>query len=411
MTGEITNRVRVLARPETNGFASSDNASDDGAGAFPLDVEEISMGEGDRELLDHQRQIGENEPTPKLVGGSMAKLSLTMMLRGLASGAGHGVDANTITADGLDHLFLSFHADSGGGDPRTTTEGQTITAGTNATLTSIAASWLRNDLVHVYDAAPSSLAPIHDVARIAGAASPFNIDPNLSSAPDSGAAVGYGGIMFRKADRPSLLGPTLSLVVIRDGIQREFVGMRPSSVKLTGNARGKVVMTVELTGLSREITAYATLPNHSVPAATELQGRHCNIKWGDTVYDLPAWELDFGISQFLVPGTSLNDEGFSDNIITDWAPVFSFNPVFAQAWEDAFGDEGTMMLQVGRGTPAGGIVNVWAFFFERGQIVACPHVDDNKVYRNQVQISANSPEYPAALGGTERGVLYTAARF
>lgn len=402
MAGQITNKARVLVRPETS-IGASLNSGDDGAGALPLDVVEVSFPEGDPDMLEHRRQIGHNEPTEKVIGGGVGSVNVKFASRGLPTPAGDGVNASTNTEDAITRIIESFTQD------RATTAGGAVTSATTSAIT-CAGTYARNDLILIHEA--GLLSPERgNISRNASTGSPYSVDPELED-NYTGAAITYGAEFFRKPDAPSGLGSPLSVLVERDGIQHEIVGARPNSVKVSFNPRGIAMWDVTFVGFKRNRTSYSSLPAHAVPAVSEIQGRVCQLHFNDTIYALGNCEFDFGIQQEFVPG-STGEEGYTDNWITDYTPMVTFTTLYATAWEDAVAasTKGTMLLQIGKGALENSLINTFGIFFEKAQVGPVTQQADERKFRNGVTIEAISPEHPSALGGSERGVLFTVGRW
>lgn len=405
MTGELSNRRRVLLRPEVQ-FGISQNIGDDAAGAIPFDVLTMSLPEGTPELLANERQTGENESTPMLVGGGMAKQSLSFAVKAADLVAGDTVDMSTHTKDAISYVLESVT------QSRATTVGATLDAAghTAEEVTVAAAPWTKNDLVLFHE--PNALSPERgEWARIADAGSPYSIDPDLSFIPSGATCIGYGAEIYRKPSSQQA-GGWLTLLSIIDGVQWELVGCRPSSFKGTMNPRGVIVCTVDFVGILRTRPAYASIPAHAVTAEPELQGRLGSLAFGDTRYDVGGIEFDLGLKQKFIMSSTQGEQGYSNNVISEWKPTIKFSPLFATAWEDMIGSEATALLQLGRGNLSGGRLSSLSLFFERGQIISVGNEDDDTTMRNAVTVEAKTPEYPAALqtGGAERGHLFALAR-
>jgi len=418
MTGQLSNRKRLLLRTETvNG--TSDNPSDAGALAVPVDTTELGFAEIDPEMLEFQRQTGENEPTNSLIGGGMGKVSFTMALKGPDGTATTPPGSNlTAVSDALTILCNSAFAD------RVFSVSDTcLAAGSTVNdLACTTAAWGKNDILCLYEA--GLLTPNRAMwVRSAGTASPYPVDPTMEAVVTN-STIAYGTEIWRKPSFPSALGSSLSAVIEQDGIQHELTFCRPSSLKITYTARQVVLVSCELVGRTSSRTNYASLPDAAVTGPSELQGRLCRIKYGDTVVDTSQCELDFGLKQKLVLGAD-DAEGISDNVITRYDPVVTFSPLYSTDWEDAVANSNrqtggtptqanidSLQLMYGAGALSGGFINSGCLWGERAQILAAPTTDDDELMRNGISIKLVSPEFPAALqtGGADRGHMFSWCR-
>src|SRR3990172_3853092 len=219
MPGQLSNRRRLLIRPEAT-FGLSANIADNAAGALPFDVLTLSIPEGVRELLTSDRAIGENEPTPMLIGGGVAKQSFSWESKSFDGIAGDAINASTVVADAMTRILENAT------QTRATTTGRTGTVATFNVLTAAAGTFTKNDLIVFRPTTP--LAPDRaNWSRIASLATPYQIDPNVEA---NGAGIAYGAEQYTKPDSQQA-GGWLTLLSLIDGIQYELTGCRLSTLK------------------------------------------------------------------------------------------------------------------------------------------------------------------------------------
>lgn len=396
MPATLSNRNRGWLRPEVT-FGLSANIADNGAGAIPLHVKDLGLLNDDREMLEFQRQTGENEPTPRVPGGSMGKVRISGAWKGKASAAGVGTNMSAVALDPISLLIATMMA------PRVTTAGAAVTAGGAAAITTVQAV-PRGDLLFTANGTRGQWA------RNQSAASPYTVAPAWTTPPINGD-VAYGTESFVRAGPVAALGPHVSLVVDLDGVQREMTGCRASAFKVSMNARGIVTYEAELTGLIVRRTAYNALPIHTREPNSELVGLSTRVAWGPTYFGVQMLEVNFNPKVELVL-SSEGTEGIGDIIVSGITPTAKITPQYAVGFQTDF-ETNTMrelLIQLGNGALVGGVVNSTCIWFERAQIISPNLSGDGSIVRQDIQIEAKNPEYPTALGGAIRGNLVQIAR-
>lgn len=385
-------RKKALWLATESAYSTDPSASGAGYVAAPADaLPEIEDG---KEPIETNYQHGENWDSALEEGpDGWALNGVEFPLIGLATAAGDGVDASTVTDDWLDQILLHIFG------VQETTEGETVTSVTSATNLVLATD--------VYDL--HEVFPLHEASVPARERAQFNVitaDNGLgdydvapgfsdySTAPPTAAAIAYGVKRYSFDDDG---GNTLAMVY-RDASQDyTLLGGRCTSAQIRIPAGGgRVKLVTSWRGDRKIAESKASLPAAlTAPAITPIRAVRSPLWFNGTEYGSSEIMIDLGLSTQEIQSTA-GSEGRAGDEHAMQKPAVTMKPRFTNAINNlkrASGGptKGRLLVQVGGGALVGGVINAMAAHIDQAQAKVVTRMDDNNVARQEVQFFTSTP--------------------
>lgn len=369
------------------GLVESAFGSDpDATGAGYLYIPALSVGDlaDTKDPLPTNYFNNENFPTAPIPGPDGWSFDLEFPLIGLASAAGAGTNASTVTADWLDMILLHIF-----GATRTTA-GVAATGGSTTTITAATDPYDNQDVIAIFRAAVPAGAVRSQIARILSAASPYTVSPTLASAPTA-ASVAYGGRHYQhNADG----GATLAFVYRDDSdVEYTCTGGRVTSYEITGESRGIWRMKVSISGDNKTLTTKGdTLPDPAAPATTPLIVTLSPIAFNGAFIETRMITIAGNLTTDPTLATS-GVNGRSGWINVSYEPTITIEPLRTDALLNFKRDvtRGDLTVQLGAGVLAGGALNVMSVHANEVYARSVAPSDDNGRARQTIEFAVTNP--------------------
>lgn len=355
-------------------------------GASYLYVPAMNVGDlqDGKALLETNYNNGENWPTAGVAGPDGWSFDFEVPLIGMATAAGNGVNASTVTADWLDALKLHVL-----GTLRTT-PGLTLTGTTVSTLTAASSPYSAQDIAAVFLANVPTNAPRSQLALITNSASPYSIAPSMVQSP--GASVAYGGKHYRASSDG---GASLAFVYTEDDLMYLCLGGRITAYVESADSRGIWKAKVTVSGDSKALTSTGvktSLPAAAAPAVTPLICTLSPVFFNGSAMETKSISIDYGVNAqpYLVTGAP---NGRGDFLNIALAPKISVEPLRTDAHLllKRNGTTGRLMIQQGAGVLSGGVLNLGAFHAESVQAMEVAFSDDSGRARQKIDFTVVNP--------------------
>lgn len=355
----------------------------DGSDYVYVPAEGLTYEEG-TEILTTSYSTGRNFPTESEVGADGGSITFSTPLLGLATAAGAGTNASTVTADWLDRLLAHTFGGS------STTEGVAATGGTTSTFTAATTVGAAQDLIALFTASTPSAAPRtlwSQLQSITGSGPyTYNLAPDVAVAPTS-STVSYGVKQYRPDDDG---GATLAAVVTDDALVYTYLGGRVTRCRIVAPAKQRVMVEWTIAFDRRSLDAGKT----SLPAAARLAYTPIKMMRSPVVFNGSAiatrmLEIDFAVTASEVTDTSgVNGRGGHELISI--APTVTIEPLRADS-HDALKramTRGPLVAQLGAGVLESSRLNTCALHLARCEAREVTYTADNGITRNRIVFSA-----------------------
>lgn len=355
-------------------------------GSAYLHVPAMSVGDlqDGKAILETNYNNGENWPTAGVAGPDGWSFDFEVPLIGMATAAGNGTNASTVTADWLDTLKLHLM-----GSLRTIA-GLTLTATTVSTLTGASNPWIAQDIVAVFLSTVPTNAPRSQIALVTNAASPYSIAPSMVQSP--GASVAYGSKMYRATSDG---GASLAFVYTEDDLMYLCLGGRITGYVESADSRGIWKAKVTVSGDSKTLTntgVKTSLPAAAAPATTPLICTLSPVFFNGSALETKSISIDYGVNAapYLVTGAA---NGRGDFLNIALAPKVSVEPLRTDAnlLLKRNGTTGRLMIQQGAGIFAASSLNLGAFHAESVQAQEVNYSDDAGRARQKIDFTVVNP--------------------
>lgn len=334
------------------------------------------------EIIETAYSTSRNFPTEGEVGAQGHTVSFSVPLIGLASAAGNGVNASTVTNDWLDVLLLSIFG------AQTTTEGEAVTGSTTSSLTTADSNWATvQNLVPVHIASIPAAAERTQWSQIqTSATGTTTLAPTLQASPGNGA-VAYGCKQYRVDDDG---GATLALVLTDDALVYTFLGGRVTSFRITLEHKRRAMAQVTMQFDRRSLDAGKTsLPSAALMATTPVKAFRSPVFFGNSRYSTRMVEIDFGLTAAEVQDTeSTNGRGGYE--LVSIAPTVTIEPLRADAYDVLKQGltRNPLLVQLGAGVVSGGVLNSLALHLARAEAREVSYTAQDGITRNRVVFTA-----------------------
>jgi hypothetical protein len=365
-------------------MAESTYATDpdsDGSSYLYVPAEGITY-EEQTEIIETAYSTSRNFPTEAEVGAQGHSVTFSVPLIGLASAAGNGTDASTVTADWLDTLLLHVFGSS------STTEGESVTGSTTSSLTTADSNWATvQNLVPVHIASVPTGAERTQWSQIqSSAAGATTLAPTLQQSPGNGA-VAYGVRQYRADDDG---GASIALVLTDDTLVYTFLGGRVTSLRITGEHKRRAMAQVTIQFDRRSLDAgKSSLPSAALMTTTPVKAFRSPVFFGNDRYATRMVEIDFGLSAAEVQDTeSTNGRGGYE--LVSIAPTVTIEPLRSNTY-DALKQNLTrnpLLVQLGGGVVSGGVLNSLALHLARCEVREVAYTAQDGITRNRLVFTA-----------------------
>jgi hypothetical protein len=309
-------------------------------------------------------------------------LSFKTPVVGLASGAGDGVSAGSVSADWLDMLLANVHGDA------VNTSGEAVAAGatTSNLILAAAAALADQDIACVANATRAQWRQVTDDAT----------DPTLAIAPDWGVApvdtdILYGARRYAMSS-PQLGGGDpatdkyLRGHLVLGGAEYNLRGGYVTGLSLAADVNKRLMLSWSLSGVTKvEGSVAVGVDPLAAPATTPIKLQKASIHHGATSVDTSSFSLDWGLAAEPVM-SSVADQGIVGWKTTAFDPKVSVKPLFADSWTalKRAGTSGLLVAQFGVGAVSGGVVNSCAMALADAQSDAADPAAEGAIRRNAV---------------------------
>lgn len=218
----------------------------------------------------------------------------------------------------------------------------------------------------------------------------YDIAPTLETAPTT-AAIAYG----TRAHYPDLTTQpvTGAFVYVQDDVAWTLLGGKITAASLSWEAGKMVRFKVSISGDSKLRESKGSLPaiTSAGPAITPIKAVRSPINFNDVRYGAASGSLDFGLAVQVEDSTEgLN--GRSGHQSLSWAPKLTFDPLYATALEDIreSAAPGRLMVQLGRGNLAGGVVN-GSSVYAPSAVASVADPSGDGIQRQSIELSLVDP--------------------
>lgn len=360
-------------------FATDPDA--DGSSYYYVPAEGITY-EEQTEIIETAYSTGRNHPTEGEVGAQGHTVTFSVPLIGLASAAGNGVNASTVTDDWLDVLLTSIFG------VQSTTEGEAVTGSTTSSLTTADSAWAAvQNLVPVHIASIPATAERTQWSQIQSSVTgTTNLAPTLQASPGNGA-VAYGCKQYRVDDDG---GSTMALVLTDDALVYTFLGGRVTSFRITLEHKRRAMANITMQFDRRALdTGKTQLPSATLMTTTPVKAFRSPVFFGNTRIATRMVEIDFGLSAAEVQDTeSTNGRGGYELISI--APTVTIEPLRSNTY-DGYKQALTrepLLVQLGAGVVAGGVLNSLALHLARVEAREVSYTAQDGITRNRLVFTA-----------------------
>jgi hypothetical protein len=351
-----------------------------GVGYLQMFTTSIGMPGDGKDTLETEYFTGRNFPTAPIAGPDGGSFDFETVLYGMATAAGNGVNASTVTDDVLDRLFTHIMGTQG------TSLGQTVGVGSTTTnLVMGVDNFGLMDILPIWQATlPTAGTQRSQLAYITvdPATGSYTVSPALAAAP-ANTAVAYGVKRYTASDNG---GASLAFAYIEDDVTYTFTGARIKSASITVAARKIIKMKCSVEYDSALAGAKGSLPAiTAAPPVTPLIGILSPFYFNGVQYAAPSVTIDLGVTSAVQEATEgVNGRGNNDNIMI--VPTVTVQPLRTDAIRQLKRDAtpGRLVVQMGAGNFAGGIENIMAFALESAVSRKSDSTDESGRIRSDV---------------------------
>lgn len=384
-------RRRMLHIMAESSFATDPDS--DGSSYLYVPAEGISYEEG-TEILTTAYSTGRNYGTEAEVGADGGSITFQTPLLGLASAAGAGVNASTITEDWLDVLLSATFGASA------TTAGVAATGGTTTTFTAATSVGAAQDLEALFTASTPSGAPrtIWTQLQSITGAGPFTytVSPTMAAAATS-SSVSYG---IRRYSDDDDGGATLACVVTDDALVYTYLGGRVSRCRIMANAKQRVMVEWTIAFDRRSLdTSKTSLPAAARLSYTPIKMLRSPVIFNNSAIPTRMLEIDFGLTVSEVQDTS-GTNGRGGHELISIAPTVTIEPLRSDSY-DALKralTRGSLVAQLGAGVLESSRLNTCALHLARCEAREVTITSDNGMTRNRIVFTAvDAVEFSAGV--------------
>lgn len=383
---------------ETGGFAV--DPSSNGSGYVAVRASEIGAFTDETALLDTSYFLGRNVTTETVVGSRGGSLTFRIPLTGLASAAGDGTNASSVTADAVDIILTAAFGAT------TTTAGEGVGVGsTTSDLVLDTSAYAAQDIVCVQDSA--ILSGRSQVRRLGNASTPYSLNYDWSAAPET-TGVAFGGKHWRGP--VSAGGDSISAVLVMDDERWYLAGGRPTalSIEMTAGQMAFLVGTLQFDSKSSGASK-SSLPTLSAWSQTPIVGQLSAFQFAGTEYAASTITINFGISAKPIAsvagtyGRSNIDVMRADPTVAVSVPYTAL----ASWWTSAITPtRSNLTVKLGAGTAAA--PNVVAFHAEKAELALPADEDADNEARQSITFTVRDP---GVFSGAVIGHYFQVSRF
>lgn len=385
-------RKRSLHIAHETTFATDPSA--DGSGYLYTPAEGIEYTD-QLEVLTTEYSTGRNYPTESEIGADGAEITFRTPLIGMASAAGDGTDASSVTDDWLDLLFehsLGVQA---------TSAGEGVGAGSTTTnLVLDTDAYGPQDLVPIYQAAIPAGNPRTQWTAITvdPADGTYTVAPAFTTAPET-AAIAYGVKRYTDDDDG---GPSLAAVVRDDTLHYTLLGGRVSRLRIIAEAQRRVMceFSASFDRKSEDTAAKTALPAATRMATTPIKSFRSPVWFNGSRISTRMIEIDFALTTAAITDTESTNGRAGWDLISI-APMVTIEPLRSDDYINLkrAGTKGPLMIQLGAGVLAGGVLNTVGLHMARAEAREVTITDENGRARNRIVFHAvDQIEFSAGVG-------------
>lgn len=381
-------------------FGTSPSA--DGSGLTRVPAEGASSRE-ETEILETAYLTDRNYPTQSEVGAGGSSVSFSTPLIGMASAAGDGTNASSVSDDWLDILLT--HAFG----TQSTFAGSTISAVGSATSITAGTDVANvQDIIPVYEAAvPGANARTQWNFITADSSGAYTVAPgfqNYGTAPPTTSAILYGAKVYTETD---VGGSTLTICETKDTEIYEHTGARCNSLRISAQHKRRVMLEwgFQCDDSSADQGANGTNAKTALPAAaavspTPIKFLLSPVFFGSARIAVKSLEIDFGIAASEQEDSN-GANGRSGNELVSITPTITIDPLHADAYREykRAGTTGRILVQLGAGVLSGGVLNTCAVAFDLAEAREVEAQDDGGRLRQRIRFHAvDRIEFSAGVG-------------
>lgn len=385
-----TKKKALYVATESGGFGVDPSAN--GAGYLQVHSTSLSFLKDGKDVLETEYFTNRNFPTAPIAGPDGGTFEVEVPLIGMATAAGDNVNASTVADDWLDRLLLHIFGQ------QVTTIGEGVGVGSTTTsLVMDADSYGVMDVVPIFEAnLPSAAAQRSQLAYITAdpGSGTYTVAP-LASAPTT-AGIGYGQKRYLPTDDG---GNTLAFYYIEDGLPYTLLGCRVTAASIALEARKIAKMKLSVAYDNATQGTKASIPAiTAAPVVTPLRGLLSPFYFNGVQYATPKVMIDLGITAAVGEATEgINGRG--DHINMMMVPKVSVTPLRTDALRELKrqATSGRLVVQIGAGIFAGGILNMMSFAMEGATARSSDSTDDNNRVRSSVDFGVSDPVFLGAV--------------
>ena len=338
---------------------------------------------------------GRQYPTAPIAGPDGWSLDgIEIPLVGLATAAGDGVNASTVTDDWLDLILTHILG------TQRTTPGEGVASSTSSTLTLDTDSATIQDLVPVFEAALPSSSSVRTqwaLITVDNADGSYSVAPNWTANPTT-AAIAYGAKIYNGNDAG---GYTLSVVIQDDDVYYLLSGGRISSFGFSSEMTPTGVIVKARMSLmgdtkTEQTSTKTALPAWlAAPATTPIKGLLSPVFFGGTQYQTRRIDFDLGLATETNASTAATNGRAGMQNVT-MRPSLTIEPLRTDAIQNLRRNatQGRVLVQLGSGVVSGSpaVLNGMAVSFSEGSVIEAADSGDG-IARKTVTIQATDPIY------------------
>jgi hypothetical protein len=303
----------------------------------------------------------------------------------MASAAGDGVDASTVTDDWLDMLLEHTFG------TQVTTEGETVSAVGGATsITPTATVYSVHDMIAVHEASiPSAIAERTQWGIVtAESGGVLTIDPGFQTNPTASSVI-YGVKSYRVSDAG---GNELAFLEEHDARAYMHLMGRINSLSISGSDKKRVMASwgVQCDSSSADdISTKTAIPAAAVQTTTPIKHLLSPVFFNGTRVATKSCQVDFGIAASEVSDSN-GANGRGGQELVSIAPTVTIEPLHAESYRQLkrAGTKGRLLVQFGGGVVSGGVLNSVAIQFEQVDVREVTSSDDNGMTRQSIKFHA-----------------------
>ena len=387
-------RKRALWVVGESSYGVDPDANDDGAEYtyVPGTVGDLKDGKA-QYATDYA--TGRNFPTKPVAGPDGWSFDLEVPVTGMATAAGSGTNASTVTDDYLDILAIHMFA------AKTTFAGTTVSATGAASITAASDNWSVQDIIPVHEAlVPSGAARTQWTSiRVDSPGGTYStVAPAWDAVPTTSALI-YGAKLYQPSDAG---GASLAFVYQQDDIYYNLLGGRVTSATISGVIDTYVKLKLSISGDTKtQESARASLPASTfsrVPCKALLSPVFLSAL-GTPKVACKSFEIDLGISASPVTSTAAAD-GRADYQSIMMAPVITLQPLFTNEIQNLKRalTSSRILIQFGAGVLSGGVLNTCAIHAEEVHAVEADPADDAGIQRQSLKLQvSDSGEFSSGV--------------